>query len=157
MKTTPELPDRVEAFLRPGAPAVLLTVGEDGWGHAAMTWAAALAADRVRFVVDHGSATLANLERHGKASLQVIGRDNVIALIKGHARSQYPRVEAAPFGMAIWQLTVTEVRDQAWDPVAVSPLVYRWVGPEGEALGRIEQAVLAELRERADRPGGPAA
>jgi flavin reductase (DIM6/NTAB) family NADH-FMN oxidoreductase RutF len=149
MKTAPQLPDRVQSFLRSGAPAVLLTVGEDGWGHAAMTWAAAVGPDRVRFVVDHGSATLANLERGGKASLQVIGPDNVLALIKGHARSQYPRVEAAPFGMAMWEMTVTEVRDQTWGPVAVSPLVYRWVGPEAEALSRIEQAVLAELRERA--------
>lgn len=150
MKTTPQLPERVQAFLRPGAPAVLMTVGEDGWAHASMTWAVALAMDRVRFIADHGSATLANLERGGKASLQVIGPDNILVLIKGRARSQHPRVEAAPFGMAMWEMAVTEVRDQSWGPVAVSPIVYRWVGPQAETLGRIEQAVLAELRDRPD-------
>ncbi len=150
MKTTPALPDRVQALLRSGVPAVLLTVGEDGWGHAAMTWAAAIAEDRVRFVADHGSATLANLERDGKASLQVIGADNVLALVKGHVRERRARIAASPFGMAMWEMTVTQVRDQAWSPVAVSPLAYQWVGPEAAALSRIEQAVLAELRDPSD-------
>ena len=150
MKTTPVLSGRVEALVRSGVPAVLVTVGEDGWGHAAMTWAAAVAADRVRFVADIGSATLANLERDGKASLQVIGPDNVLALIKGHVRERRARIAASPFGMAMWEMAVTEVRDQAWSPVAVTPLAYRWVGPEAETLSRMEQAVLAELRDRSD-------
>jgi hypothetical protein len=150
VKTTPVLSGPVEAFLRSGVPAVLVTVGEDGWAHAAMTWAAAVAADRVRFVVDHGSATLANLEREGKASLQVIGANNVLALIKGRVRERRPRIAASPFGMAMWELHVTEVRNQAWSPVAVSPLAYRWVGPEADALSRMEQSVLAELRDPSD-------
>jgi len=53
------LPDRLAGLLRAGAPVVLLTVGADGWGHAAMTWAVAVVPDRVRFGVDHGSTTLA--------------------------------------------------------------------------------------------------
>lgn len=150
MKTTPVLSGQVEELLRSGVPAVLVTVGEDGWGHAAMTWAAAVAADRVRFVADHGSATLANLVREGKASLQVIGGDNVLALIKGQVRERRARITASPFGMAMWEMGVTEVRDQAWGPVAVSPLAYRWVGPEAETLSRMEQAVLAELRDPSD-------
>jgi len=42
------------------------------------------------------------------------------------------------------------VRNQAWSPVAVSPLAYRWVGPEAETLSRMERAVLAELRDPSD-------
>jgi hypothetical protein len=147
MKTTRVLPDRLAGLLGAGSPAALVTVGEDGWGHAAMTWAVALAPDRVRFGVDHGSTTLANLERDGKAALQVIGPDNILALIKGHARMRRARIEAAPFGMAMWELAVTEVKDQAWEPVVVSPLAYTWTGPQAEALRRIEQAVIAELRD----------
>lgn len=147
MKTTRVLPNRLAGLLRAGAPAVLMTVGADGWGHAAMTWAVATGADRVRLVVDHGSVTLANLERDGKATLQVIGRDNIVALIKGHAQMRRARIEAAPFGMAMWELAVTEVKDQAWAPVLVSPLVYTWTGPEADRLRRIEQAVVAELRD----------
>ncbi len=150
MKTPPALPDRLAGLLRSGAPAVLVTVGADGWGHAAMTWAAAVAPDRVRFAVDHGSRTLANLERDGKATLQVIGPDNVLALVKGVAGARRPRIGAAPFGMAMWEMSVTEVRDQAWGPVVVSPLAYTWVGPDAEALSRIEQEVMAELRDRSD-------
>ena len=150
MKTTPVLSGPVEALLRSGVPAVLVTVGEDGWGHAAMTWAAAIAPDRVRFVADHGSATLANLERDGKASLQVIGAENILALVKGRVRERRARIAASPFGMAMWELHVTEVRDQAWSPVAVSPLAYRWVGREAEALSRMEQEVLSELRDPSD-------
>ncbi len=140
------LPDRLLRLLEPGAPAVLITVGTDGWGHAAMTWAAAVSRDRVRFGVDHGSATLANLERDGKATLQVIGKDNTLALIKGRARMLRARIEAAPFAMAMWEQAVAEVKDQAWGPVVVSPLSFEWTGPQAEAMRRIEQAVLAELR-----------
>lgn len=147
METTKGLPDRLAGLLRAGSPVVLITVGADGWGHAAMTWAVAIVPDRVRFAVDHGSRTLANLERDGKATLQVVGRDNILALIKGQARALRPRIEAAPFAMAMWELSVTEVRDQSWGPVSVSPLAYTWTGPQAEAMRRIEQAVMAELRE----------
>lgn len=111
-----------------------------------MTWAVAAGPDRVRFIADHGSRTLANLGRERKASLQVIGRDNILALIKGTAAERRARVAASPFGMALWELIVTEVRDQAWGPVAVTPLAYAWQGPQAETLRRMEQAVLEELR-----------
>jgi hypothetical protein len=147
MKTTSVLPDRVLDVLRPGSPVVLVTVGTDGWGHSALTWAVAVTQNRVRFGVDHGSATLANLERDGKATLQVIGAGNTLSLIKGPAQLLRERIEAAPFGMAMWELSVAEVRDQAWDPVAVSPLAFEWIGSQAEAMRKIEQAVLAELRD----------
>lgn len=141
------LPDRLAGLLRAGAPVVLVTTGADGWGHAAMTWAVAIAPDRVRFAVDHGSKTLANLERDGKATLQVIGRDDILALIKGPARMRRARIEAAPFAMAMWELSVAEVKDQSWGPVSVSPLAYTWTGPRAETLREIERAVIAELRD----------
>lgn len=144
------LPDRLAGLLRAGSPVVLLTVGADGWGHAAMTWAVAVAPDRVRFGVDHGSRTLANLERDGKAALQVIGRENILALIKGPARMRRARIAAAPFPIALWEMAVTEVKDQSWAPVVVSPLAYEWTGPQADALRQIEQAVLAELRDWPD-------
>jgi hypothetical protein len=146
--TPPAIPDRVVRLLRAGAAVVLITVGADGWPHSALTWAVAPAADRVRFAVDHGSTTLANLERDGKATLQVIGRENTLALIKGRARVLLERLAAAPFGMAMWELLPGEVKDQTWGPVVVSPLAFEWTGPEAEALRRIEQAVLAEMRTR---------
>jgi hypothetical protein len=144
--TAAALPDRLAGLLRTGAPAIVLSVGADGFAHAAMTWAVAPAPGIVRFIADHGGTTLANLVRNGTAALQIVGPDNLVALIKGPARERRARVEAAPFPMAMWEMAVAEVKDQSWGPVAVSPLTYEWRGAEAEALRGIEQAVLAELR-----------
>lgn len=146
MAITTALPDPLFHFLSRGAPAVLITVGADGWGHAVMTWAAAITPERVRFAADHGSTTLANLERDGKAALQVIGPERLLALLKGPAQILRKRIAAAPFGMALWEMVLTEVKDQAWGDVTVSPLAFEWTGPQAETLRRIEQAVLAEMR-----------
>lgn len=40
------------------------------------------------------STTLTNVERDGRATLQVIGRDNILALIAGHARACRTRSRA---------------------------------------------------------------
>lgn len=146
-RTTPALPERAVQALGEGCPAVLVTVGADGWGHAVMTWAVALDAGRVRFAADHGTATLANLERTGRAALQVIAAADVLVLIKGEARQVRARIEAAPFAMAAWELAVQEVRDQSFAGVRVRPLAFEWTGPEAEALREVERRVLAELRE----------
>lgn len=140
-------PDRLAGRLRRGVPAIVLSVGTDGWAHAAMTWAVARSSNTVRFIVDCGSTTLANLRRNGKASLQVVAGDDVLALLKGPARECRARVEAAPFAMAMWEMSVEQVKDQAWAPVAVSPLAYDWRGPDAQRLREIENAVLTELRE----------
>lgn len=149
MKTVRTLPDPLFRLLQAGSPVVLVTVGQDGWGHAALTWAVAVAPDRVRFAVDHGSMTLANLERDGKAALQVIGLGGALALLKGAARVLRPRILAVPFHMALWELALADVRDQTWAPVAVSPLAFEWKGPDADALRRAEQAILAEMRTAA--------
>lgn len=140
------LPDRLAALLRAGMPAIVLSVGADGFSHAAMTWVVSPAQELVRFIVDSGSTSEANLRRDGRASLQVVGPGDVLALIKGPARERRARIEAAPFPMAMWEMTVAQIKDQSWGPVAVSPLTYQWRGPEADALRRMEQAVLAELR-----------
>lgn len=113
MQVTAELPDPTLTLLQVGTPAVLITVGTDGWGHAVMTWALALSTDRVRFAVDLATATLANIEREGKATLQVIGKGKVLVLIKGRAHQIRKRIAAAPFGMAMWELQVREVKEQS--------------------------------------------
>jgi len=146
VKVARALPEPLFHLLQAGTPVVLVTVGLDSWGHAALTWAVAVARDRVRFAVDHGSTTLANLERDGKAALQVIGPGDTLALLKGPARMLRPRILAAPFKMAMWEMSLAEVKDQSWAPVAVSPLAFDWRGPDADTLRKVEQAVLAELR-----------
>ncbi len=140
------LPEQAFQLLHTGTPAVLVTVGSDGWGHAVMTWVVALSPHRMRFGVDLGTSTLANLQRDGKATLQVIARNNVLVLLKGRARQVRERIAAAPFGMAMWEMDLTAVKDQTWGGVVVA-LEFEWAGPRAEESRRIEQAVLQELRE----------
>lgn len=134
-------------------PAVLITAGRDGLGHAVLTWAAAAAPTRIRFGVDHHTRTLANLRRSGRATLQLIGRD-LILLVKGTARQLRPQITATSLPMAVWELTVRDVRDQRFPGVVVAPLTYRWVGRRRAALRRMERAVYRELAGRARPAGG---
>ncbi len=151
-KITAELPDKLLAVLRAGAPALLLTTGEDGYPNVAYTWAAAPDASHVRFGADHGSATLANLQRDGRASLEVTGHGNLVYLVKGTARSVKDRIAAAPFRIALMEMTVAEAKDQSWPGVTVTPLAYEWPADQREAMLKMEQAVYTELRE-AEAPG----
>ncbi len=146
-KVTSTMPERLLAFLRQGAPVLLATHGEDGWPSIVMTWAAARDDRTVRFGVDTGSATEANILREGKATLQVIGPDNILFLIKGTVRKVKDQIEAAPFPIGMAEMSVTEVKDQSWPGVVVAPLTYQWEGEQREAMAAMEQAVLAELRE----------
>ena len=146
-KITPDLPDKLLAYLRLGAPALLLTLGEDGYPNAAYTWAAAPDARRVRFGADQGSATLANLQRDGRASLQIVAPGNGVFLVKGTTRILKDRLTAAPFRIALMEMAVAEARDQSWPGVTVTPLAYEWPADQREAMLMMEQAVYAELRE----------
>jgi flavin reductase (DIM6/NTAB) family NADH-FMN oxidoreductase RutF len=141
------LAGRALDVLRAGVPAVLITVGEDGWGHAAMTWIVAVAPNRARFGVDHSTRTSANLERTGKVALEVIAQDDIILLLKGSARMVRARIEAAPFAMSMWELSLTELRDQRFSGVVVQPLRFEWTGARASEMQAVERAILAEMRE----------
>lgn len=146
-RITAQLPQSLLEVLAQGCPALLLTVGADGFPATAYTWAAAPDATTVRFGADHGSATLANLERDARASLQFIGRGNLIYLVKGAARLIKPQIEAAPFKIAMLALAVAEVKDQSWPGLTVQPLAYEWLPEQREQMLAIERAVYAELRQ----------
>ena len=83
MSQNATLPNRLAQLLQRGTPAILATYGNDGWPNVVMTWAVFGDPCHVRFGVDLGSSTLANIQREGKASLQIIGPDDVLFLIKG--------------------------------------------------------------------------
>ncbi|MCL4294986.1 MAG: pyridoxamine 5'-phosphate oxidase family protein [Anaerolineae bacterium] len=143
---TPDLPPALLQILRQGCPALLLTVGTDGFPHTAFTWTVALDAAHLRFAADRGSVTLSNLERETRAALQIIGLDKLIFLVKGAARLVKPQIEAAPFSVAMMDLAVSEVKDQSWPGVSVQPLSYDWPPEQRESMLAMEQAVYAEMR-----------
>ena len=147
------LPDVPLAALREGRAALLITEGADGFPAAAFTWAVALDATTVRFGADHGSSALANLERTGRASLEVIGDEPFLILIKGGAAPARSSIEAARgLGVALWEMLVVEVRDQSWPGARVRSLGYEWAPEQREKMQAVEQAVFAEMREAAPRP-----
>ncbi|MCZ6788554.1 MAG: pyridoxamine 5'-phosphate oxidase family protein [Chloroflexi bacterium] len=143
------LPNRLAQILQRGTPAILATYGSDGWPNAVMTWAISGDPRHVRFGVDLGSATLANIQREGKASLQIIGQDNVLFLIKGTAHVIKEHIDAlpAPHLMCIMEMTPHSVKDQSWVGVEVAPLAYRWVGHEAEKMAEAERTALVEMRD----------
>jgi hypothetical protein len=107
---------------------MLLTVGADGWPHAAFTWVGAPNPARLRVIADEGSTTLANLQARGSAAAQVMGPDDLLYLIKGTARVRTESQGTMPAGLKVVlaELAVEDVRDQRWAAVAVTPLGYRW-------------------------------
>lgn len=145
---TPQMPEKLVAYLRPGAPGLLLTAGADGYATSAYSWIVALDAGRLRFAVDEGGSTMANLQRSGQASLQVIGQGEVTFLIKGRARQVKPRLDAAaPYVIQLYEMEVIGAKDQSWPGVATSALTYEWPAAQREAMLAMEQAVYKEMRE----------
>jgi len=144
-----ELSDAQFETLHGGCAGLLISVGEDLFPTTAFVWALAASRQTVRFGAE-GSATLANLERERRASLQIIGSRNRVFLIKGRTRLSKPRLEAVPFESAMIALEITEVKDQSWPEVYVRELAYEWISERREEWRSIEQAVYRELREWKD-------
>lgn len=145
---TPQMPEKLVAYLRPGAPGLLLTAGADGYATSAYSWIVALDAGRLRFAVDEGGSTMANLQRSGQASLQVIGQGEVTFLIKGRARQVKPRLDAAaPYVIQLYEMEVIGAKDQSWPGVSTNALTYTWPAEQREAMLAMEQTVYKEMRE----------
>ncbi|HMM53989.1 MAG TPA: pyridoxamine 5'-phosphate oxidase family protein [Candidatus Desulfobacillus sp.] len=144
---TPRLPEKLVAYLRPGAPGLLLTAGADGYATSAYTWMIALDDQRARFAVDEGGSTMANLQRSGQASLQVIGQGDISFIIKGRARQLKPKLDAAaPYVIQLWEMEVAGAKDQSWPGVSTSALSYEWPAGQREAMLAMEQAVYKEMK-----------
>ncbi len=148
MNITPHMPEKLVGYLRPGAPGLLLTSGADGYATSAFTWIVALDAGRLRFAVDEGGSTSANLQRSGQAALQVIGQGDMSFLVKGRARQLKPRLDAAaPYVIQLYEMEVIGAKDQSWPGVTTSALAYEWPAEQREAMLKMEQAVYKEMRD----------
>jgi len=143
---TPELPGELLSYLRAGALGIVITVGDDDYPTDAFTWVIALDDKRVRFGADHGSKTLANLQRGGRATVQIIGPNNLVFLVKGEARQIKSDIDAVSMGIELWEVDVIGARDQSWPGAAPLPLAVQWSGDERESMVKTEQAVFDEMR-----------
>jgi hypothetical protein len=145
---TAVLAESLVAYLRPGAPGLMLTTGADGYASSAYTWLLVMDAMRLRFGVDSGSSAKKDLERTGQVSIQIIGPGNVCFLVKGRAHRIKDRIEAAaPASIMLWEMAVMAAKDQSWPGVEMGALKYEWPAEKREAMLKMEQAVYAEMRD----------
>lgn len=143
----PALPEKLVAYLRDGAPALMLTAGSDGYPASAFTWLVAMDAARLRFGVDHGSSTMTNLQHSGRLAIQILGPGDLSFLVKGEARTIKERIAAAlPAAVMLWEMKVMAVKDQSWPGVASTALGHEWPADQREAMLAMEQAIYAEMR-----------
>ena len=145
---TPTLPQKLVDYLRPGVPALMLTTGADGYPSSAFTWVVCLDRRRLRFGVDHGGSAMANLQRTGQASIQIIGPGDLTYLVKGRSRKIKEHIEAAmPAALMLYEMDVMGAKDQSWAGVSTTALAYEWPAEQRAALLGMEQAVYAEMRD----------
>lgn len=145
---TPTLPEKLFGYLRPGAPALMLTTGADGYATSAYTWVVSLDAKRLRFGVDYGGSAMANIQRSGQTSIQIIGPGDVSFLVKGKSRPIKDRIEAsAPASIMMFEMDVMGAKDQSWTGVSTTALMYEWPAEQRAAMLMMEQAVYAEMRD----------
>jgi len=112
--------------LRRCCPALVLSVDADAYARSTYSWLVAVDAQTLRFAVDGGGGTSANLARDGRATLQVIGQGGLSLLLRGPVRRLASTPPAlAELGMEAWQLQIAEQTDQAWPGVRTSSLRYR--------------------------------
>lgn len=145
---TSTLPEKLVGYLRPGAPALLLTSGADGYSTSAYTWALGLDDKRLRFAVDVGGSSMANLQRTGQASVQIIGPGDVSFLVKGKSRMIKERIDAAaPYSIMLFEMDVMGAKDQSWTGVSTTALMYQWPAEQRDSMLKMEHAVYAEMRD----------
>lgn len=145
------LPAPVAARLQAGVAALVLSADARGDPHSTYSWAVAVDdGRRVRFGVDRGSTTSANLSANGRAAVVVVGSGGLNVLLGGRARRLRAQIEAAaPIPLELWELALTRLKDQSWPGVTTSALAYRWPADRRAAMRRIEKAVFAAMRDEA--------
>jgi hypothetical protein len=146
-RVKPTLSRKVTEYALLGTHGLLLTIDEGGFPHSSFTWVVATSPDRLRFGADQGGMTLANIERAGLASVQIIIDEGQPYLIKGNVTMASSLIQSAPFKVALMEMEILEVRDQSWIGVSVRPFDYDWAPEEREKMLEVEQAVYAEMRE----------
>lgn len=133
-------------------PALVLSVDPDGHARSTYSWVVAVGSDILRFGVDRGGTTCANLAREGRASIQLIGPDGMNLLLRGSVCRLPSNPQALDqIGMEAWQMRLACQQDQAWPGVRTSALRYHASEANADAaLRELEARIGLEL----SAPGG---
>ncbi|MFV1858277.1 MAG: hypothetical protein ACC647_02890 [Anaerolineales bacterium] len=146
-RVRPTLSHKVTEYAALGTPGLLLTIDDGGFPHSSFTWVVAISPEHLRFGADHEGTTLANIERSGLASVQIIVDEGQPYLIKGNVTMASLLIHSAPFEVALMEMEILEVRDQSWIGVSVRPFDYEWAPEKREKMLEVERAIYAEMRE----------
>lgn len=126
---------------------MVLSVGRAGDAHGTYSWAVAIDALTLCFVVDCASSTSANLSRRSRATIQIVGAWGANLLVAGAVRRVSERIAVAePLALEAWAMQIDVVKDQSWPGVTTSRLAYRWSPDERARMRRLERAIYAALR-----------
>lgn len=149
-RTSKLLSYKLAEYIARGTPGQIITVDEDSYPQTSFTWVVTTAIHLLRFGADHGSISLADIERSGRAAVQIVTDEGQPYLITGAAKVADGAIEAAPFPMALIELDIEEVQDQSWVGVNVAPFRYEWAADRHAEMMEVEQAVYAEMRDWTD-------
>jgi hypothetical protein len=134
-------------YIALGTRGQVITIDAEGYPYTSFTWVVTNSIHLLRFGADHGSPTLANIERSGVSAVQIVTDEGQPYLMKGAAAVANSRIESAPFPMALIEMEILEVLDQSWIGVSVSPIDYEWAPEKREEMLEVERAVYTEMRE----------
>ncbi len=134
-------------YIALGTPGQAITVDSEGFPHTSFTWVVTNSIHLLRFGADRGSPTLADIERSGNATVQIITDEGQPYLIKGVAVVLKDSIDSAPFPMALIEMEILEVLDQSWIGVSVNSMGYEWAPDERDEMDEVVQDVYLEMRE----------
>ena len=141
------LPPPALGALQRCCPVLVLSVDADGYARSTYSWAVAVGKDVLRFGVDGGGATDANLTREGRVSIQLIGEGGMNLLLRGPVcRLPSNPLALGEIDMRAWQMRLAGQQDQAWLGVRTSALRYHATESAAEtALRELEARIGLEL------------
>lgn len=100
-----------QSFLQGGRPVILATVNESGEPIlSVISWVAAIDEGRVLLAMDPRSASMVNIGRTGRATLQVLGRGTSL-VIRCTGQVAQERIDGVSFPVGIAELQVEEARE----------------------------------------------
>lgn len=100
-----------QSFLQGGRPVILATVNEAGEPVlSVISWVTAVDQSRLRLAMDPRSASMLNIGRTGRATLQVLGRGTSL-LIRCRGQVLQERVDGVSFPVGVAELEVEEARE----------------------------------------------
>jgi len=145
------LPNQAMRYLQVGRVVMVATVGEDGSPDTApISWLLAVDPQTIRMAVSPDVSTYRNLLHNDRLMLAILGGGMTLG-VKGRARLLADPIADLPFPMAMFEVVVSEVKDDSVLGRAGEGPVLRW---EERRRAVSDHRVLAALQAGNSNPLG---